>query len=515
MKRLKELDWRNTLSYVVIGAIGLIALGLWFGTNGFPGMTDQGEVFFTYLAAKNFIRFGVFESFFLENVATAPHAAAHPVFYTHNPNSITKSLSYLLLRLGVSDIRWHILISIPTFLVGQLYFYHLSRRFLGRTAGLWVAILSATGYLMSLSWSLNFYRVWSWPLFLAPLFHLTAAGDAKDKQSAKLHTVLFLVWFALLSVHYYSFMLFFALVVFALKWTGIVKWPWRKLALCWLLVPVPLFAVHQISIIRAYSFEIWYKDWIFTIGNRAVGIPSRSELQDFYDQAGIVLWGYDKANAISMAMLQFAWQRLSFALGWLGAGLTLMGAPVAIGLAVWRSRKSRYPNDSQPWDEGIRFLGSLAFGVMAIALIGPTDFMLISITFFFPLVVFFAYPFMAFLLTLAGQMAQVATKKISIGLEGVPPELNKWSRLRLLTRVSLNWNKKQAALPPADSWESQKQQLGRLRVQAQLVLLPPSPKKYDRPKEEVAQLAGLLRLCSGGLALLMVPLAPPILALAS
>lgn len=384
--------------------IGCVSLGIWIATGGFPVITDQGEVFFAYLAGKNFIRFGLFETYFIENVASSVSAEAHPFFYTHNPDSITKLLSYALQCLRITDIRWHILVSIPVFLLGQWYFYKLSRRFLGERGGLWVLFFGATGYLMSLSWSLNFYRAWSWPLCCGAWFHLTAIDGTKDQRNRWLHFGLFIFWLWLLSSHYYSFLLFFTIVVFAFKCFGLVHLSWKQLFLCWLLVPVPLVMAHQLTLIGALGLETWGKDWVYTIGNRTFGIPSRSELQEFFDRAGIVLWGYEGGPVVSEQELQYAWSRLRLALGSIGAVVAIVGSFATIALSIWSLWRDRKQGAIQGWDKSIRFVGALAFGVVCMASIGPKDFMLVSLSFFFPTIVFFAYPCLALVVVLLGRI---------------------------------------------------------------------------------------------------------------
>lgn len=408
-----KFDRRCFLVYGMLMGIGAIAVGIWLATQGFPEIKDQSEVFFSYLASKNFMRFGLLETNFQEDVATSPSLDSHPVYYVNNPNALTKLLSYSLLSLGVIDIRWHILIAVPIFLLGQWYFYQLSRRFLGEAGGLLVLFFSATGYLMSISWSLNFYRVWWWVLLCGALYHLEASNHAKSARPIGWHRILFLFWLALLASQEYRLLLFFSLIVAGFKGFGLLSWSWRRLALVCTAAVVPVVALHQYFVLRALGWENWAKSWVYTLGNRAIGFPPREAIEEFYNRLGLVLWGYSGSSFSYRSLLDFAWQKLNDTLGVTGGTIVVLGCFATV-LAACQRRLAGKTAPTQGWERSLRFLGSLALGVIGMAAIAPTDFGLMYVNLFFPLIVFFAYPCLAFAILFLSQVSQFASETIRL-----------------------------------------------------------------------------------------------------
>lgn len=368
-------------------AVALVSI--WVRTEGFPLIKENGEVFYNYLAAKNWERFGLLKNAFLEDFATSPETEAHPYYYTHNPD-FPKLISYLFLKSGVRDIRVHILFALPVFLLGIWYFYRMSRKFLGEREALWVLFFSSTSYMISLAWGLNFFRAWSWILFCGPIYHLKAREEARESGEARRHTLMFVVWFALGAFYDYSFFLFCLLVILGLKFFGLYKLSWKRLVLFLCGAGLPMIVLHQACVIAGVGLDIWWKDWVYTLGNRVRGIPSREALREFYEQAGLVLWGYPGPFQFSKVIKKILNGFILY-FGIIMAFMSLLGLMI-FPILFWQRLKGGKAMGEV--GNSFRFLAALSGGVLGMALLAWQHFVVIytPVGVFFPLYLFWAFP---------------------------------------------------------------------------------------------------------------------------
>lgn len=380
---------KATLPFGMLFGAGFFLVLVWFKTEGFPGITDQGEPFYQYLVAKNFLQYGLLENSFLEDHATSPDPQAHPYYYTHNPN-FTKFLIYFFLKLGLTDMRWYIFLAIPLFLLGQWYFYKMSSEALGKATGLLTLLFASTGYILSLSWGFNIIRVWTWILICGAIYHLLKMERLQNQLQQRGHTILFYFWLALLSYYQYDILFYFTLVVFVMKYLQLISWSWKRFFLTWLAIPGSLFVFHQLCIIHELGVALWFQDWVYTIGNRTFGVPSKAVLQAFYDRFGLVLWGYHNTFGLKY-ISRLLWESLCQHIGIFPTFLTLLGF---VGVPLLALQKKWCP------PPGCKFLAAMALGTILFFVASPYHFHVLysPSTARFPFLIFFVYPFFAFVI---------------------------------------------------------------------------------------------------------------------
>ncbi len=196
-------------------------------TGFIPCVLDCGETYEGYIGALNLHRFGFRHAGGLQDFAASPQPPAHPTVYTHNPN-LGMYFMYGLMQLGFVDIHaqapWRAL----PFALGLAYMYAVIRGVSG--SGILAALCllnAATMYLLVTLWGFHGLRVFSWLLTFAPVFHLRRA--ARPSRLARWHLGIGLVYVALWLGLDYPFAVFGAVNLLALRATGLLPIPWRRL----------------------------------------------------------------------------------------------------------------------------------------------------------------------------------------------------------------------------------------------------------------------------------------------
>ncbi|NUO09122.1 MAG: discoidin domain-containing protein [Candidatus Brocadia sp.] len=361
---------------------------MWFATKGMPAMMDQTEPFTTYLAAKNFVRFGITNLSFLEDYATSPAPEAHPYHYTHNPD-FPIYICYILLKLGIKDIAYHNLVGIFVLYIGLMFSYLFVKQRCNTNLALCLLGVSIFNYLGVLVYGLNVYRSFTWFCIWGVLYFKHRWEESGASLNFKL---LWALLFMFLAAYYdYGITAFVILFVFFDKLLCWKRLPLYKLVLYLFVSVVPAILLHSISVINAVGLNTYCEDILNTIGNRFYGVPTRSEISEFYKINNMVLWGYDWGTKINFVeytkyALNLMHQRVSsfigFGIGELVIFLTLFSVFVLFfnHIKVF-IHKNKYLNEK-------KLLLAFIFSIGTLASVFQTHFTQLYINAFVPLIVF-------------------------------------------------------------------------------------------------------------------------------
>jgi hypothetical protein len=386
---MKSVEGSKNTTLVLIGfSLFYFAalLYMWFATNGLPGMKDQTESFTTYIAANNFKDYGIVNLSFLEDYATSPDPKAHPYHYTHNPDFPIYA-SYILLQIGVGDVKYHNLVAILVLFSGLLFSYLFIKSRFGTTLGLCVLGISVFNYLGVLIFGLNIYRSFTWPCVWGVLLFKHRWEESGAGLNARLFWAIF---FMFLTVYFdYGIAAFVILIIALDKLFNRHRLRLYKLALYLFFSVVPSFVLHLASVISAIGWGTFSRDIVFTIGNRMCGFPPRQAIADFYRANHLVLWGYNEK--INLHYVQYAiklfYERVSTTIGPGTVELALVWLLAAIWMQVKHSEKlSRFKSDYR--DEA-KMLLTLFLAMLGVAFVLPAHFVQLYLHPFAPMVIFF------------------------------------------------------------------------------------------------------------------------------
>jgi hypothetical protein len=285
-------------------AAGLLACGLaflvyyWIASDGLPSVQDQTEPYFSFLGAENHQRFGILKGSFIQDYSTSRDPAAHPYYYTHNPD-FPIIYSYLLLQLGLDSLPAQNFTAIFVLLLGFFYMYKLFVLVLrSPLAGLVVLLIAVTDYLGSLAYGANLYRSWTWPVIFGAVYHVLAWDRAEPGSPwRRRHLLLGLLWLFLGVYYDYGVALLLIGILLLLPASKLFQGGWRRAGGFLLGGAVPSFALHSALVIAAVGTSAWATDLIFTATNRAIGRPTREFLEQFYSDNSMVLWGLPEVDA--------------------------------------------------------------------------------------------------------------------------------------------------------------------------------------------------------------------------
>ena len=401
----------------------VIEFYIWYATNGIPGMKDQTEPFMAYLAGLNFARFGLFNLSFVADYASGSDPAAHPYYYTHNP-AFPMYICYVLIKTGITDIRFHNLIGVFFQFAGLMFSYLYIRSKLNNRLALCLLGLSVFNYLGVVIYGNNIFRSISWfcvwgTLYFAHLWQI-------QKKPVNLYFVLAVI-FLFLTVYFEI-----SIAVFVVSYLLFDKFlDWQKYRLKPLLFMLFLgtflpLLIHTINVANAIGLDTLIKDFTYTLGNRTIGIPSRPEMEKFYAENGIVLWGYtmDFNYSFIIYSIKLAITRISQSLGtgtfWLVSGC------FSFALTTIILRCLRIIRIKETLNTELKVILALILALICTACILPAQFVFVHVGPFAPLIIFaFGVP-QAFLLSKlieltlsrAGKWAEIRNKKWAFVLVG-------------------------------------------------------------------------------------------------
>jgi len=279
---------RNQLVIIGLFVIFFVfEISLLVATDGYPQMYEQTESYSVYRSAKNLFDYGIINLKFLDDCSVSPSEEAHPYYYTHHPN-FPIIIIYILMKLGVSTMPYHILIMIVIFGVALFYMYLTVKEYTGsEQTALLVLAVSVFSYSSVLLPGLNILRGWTWFVLFAPLYHFKKYASNKRK----IHFFAGLVFYFFTMYYDYTIALYFTLVFFLLKVFGFYeKVLWKHFLGYMLLGTIPPFLLHKTFVIWAVGFNIFLQDIILAISNRVFGNPvwTEAEIKELFASKGIV-----------------------------------------------------------------------------------------------------------------------------------------------------------------------------------------------------------------------------------
>lgn len=141
----------------------------WALSGGVPYFTDANETYSAYAHARNMMLFHPLANSLLTDDAVGLHPAAHPFTYTHQGN-LPRYFSYLFFLIGVSSIKWQVLLAAIVSIGLSFWFaQQLFREGLSPLAATFLLGFLALDFLGALQWYGNLYRTWHLPLFFGGL----------------------------------------------------------------------------------------------------------------------------------------------------------------------------------------------------------------------------------------------------------------------------------------------------------------------------------------------------------
>jgi len=279
-----------------------IEIFMWLTAKGFPAMKDYGESYFTYLAGKNFLNYGLIHTGFIHDFATSSTKAAHPFYYTHF-GDFDIFLSYFLQKIGITSIKYHFLIASAVLSAGLFYMYLTIKEFSNKNIAMISLYFSLFLYKSTLIFGLDFHRSWCWILIFAPIYYLKKHEQFPQKKyfEAGIFFYFLMTYFDYVLTAYLTLILIFLKIFGSLKQISA-----KKLVLYISLGILPSFLLHQAAVIHALGWGIYLTDFKFNFLSRIFGNIPFASLQNFYDQNGIVFWGVNyKVNAVYVFGLTF------------------------------------------------------------------------------------------------------------------------------------------------------------------------------------------------------------------
>lgn len=299
---------RNKIILISLLAVFFIfEVSLWFATDGFPGMRENGETYAMFTTGNNFYRWGIFNLRFLEDYAMGASEEAHPYYYTHNPGFLSH-FSYLLQKIGFRTIPSHTFIAIIVHTFGLLYMYLTVKEYTkNEQTALFVLAAAVFCYSEVVSCGFNTFRVWTWPLIFATLYHL----KRYDSGQGNGHYWIGLIFYFLMSYYLMVLLVFLTLIILFMKLLKFYdRLSWRRLFAFMGLAIVPSILLHKLIVIYALGFDLFWKDISLTIANKVLGTVSREQMSAFYAANHIVNWGHEEniiTQWISSPKYQMNW----------------------------------------------------------------------------------------------------------------------------------------------------------------------------------------------------------------
>lgn len=240
-----------------------------------------------YITSSNFLKFGFLNSGFLQDVSSSPFAADHPYVYTHMPAGPDILMAVILWLTGGSYFLLRVVLA-SLFLVGIWFYYRfvqiLFEKFNLHGAGLAILIIGPNAWMQIMERSV--YALF--PLLAFSPFVALSAYYA-TKRRAYLVLTLAVVF---LSSLYIEYSLLIAVIISwaLLYWTGLFHMERRHLMYVLSAVGCGIF-LHLLQNVLFLGPEIFLKDVLLTLGNRAIGFPPKTELVDFYKSVSILHHG--------------------------------------------------------------------------------------------------------------------------------------------------------------------------------------------------------------------------------
>jgi hypothetical protein len=154
----------SSLSALALLLFVSVSAALWAVGNGAPYAHDATETYLTYLAGYNAATFpGV--NPLIADIAASLEPAAHPSYDTRNPNLFAHTVSQLLIRADIVDLRAHDALAIGVTVFGLIVAMRVLTSMGGTALAATTIVLFALHYVGVLNWTDNLVRAVHFPLF--------------------------------------------------------------------------------------------------------------------------------------------------------------------------------------------------------------------------------------------------------------------------------------------------------------------------------------------------------------
>jgi hypothetical protein len=289
-----RMDWRAVASIASSRASALLLLGLMlsylWAVMRYPyylPMDLVEEWAYGYTTSSNFLSYGFMNSGFLADSSNSSFPEDHPYVYTHMPPGPDIVLALILMATGNSYFALRIVLGLA-FLVGIWFYYRFAQLILEKSAvvapGIAVLLVGPIAWAQIMDRSVYVL----YPLLgFAPYVALAAYY-----RSSRVIYLILAVSVAFLSSVYVEYSLLAATVAgwILLYITKLIRIERRHL-FCIVGAIVLGVMLHLLQNLLFLGPDIFFKDLLYTLGNRTIGIPGREALRDFYQAESIVHHG--------------------------------------------------------------------------------------------------------------------------------------------------------------------------------------------------------------------------------
>ena len=258
-----------------------------------------------YLVARNYAEYGFLTNYLLPDLSSASSPAHHPYLYNHQPPGPQLLIGLLIRVFGERYTLIRIILAI-IFLLGLCCFARvLAHVPLGGHYFPELALLFIRPNTIMHSIDHPAYAAFPFCAFfpIVALERYHASGRTGWLVAAA--GVTFLAA---------NYLIYGPLIMIFVMWTlgaALNVMPLKRSELL-LLYAVALlgFALHLSQTVLAVGWAVFIDEFLFTLSNRMTGIPTRSELLEFFQSHGLVLYG---DHALQASRLGAAvWEVLSF-----------------------------------------------------------------------------------------------------------------------------------------------------------------------------------------------------------
>lgn len=296
-----------------------------------------------YLVARNYAEYGFLTNYLLPDLSSASSPAQHPYLYNHQPPGPQLLIGLLIRSFGERYTVIRVILAI-IFLLGLWCFARvLAHVRLGGHYFPELALLFVRPSTIMHSIDHPAYAAFPFCAFF-PIIALE-----RYHTSGRTGWLVAAAGVTFLAANY---LIYGPMIMIFVMWTlgaALRLIPLKRGELLFLCgVALLGFVLHLSQTILAVGWAVFIDEFLFTLSNRMAGIPTRSELMEFFQSHGLVLYGEHVLQASRLGAA--VWEVLSFPgrQGW-AAVLTLIGCIGLVTQAQVNERELRLERSFAEW----------------------------------------------------------------------------------------------------------------------------------------------------------------------
>ena len=282
----------SILALALVGALFALHVSLALQQPYFNQFSNVEDWAYTNIAARNYLNFGLLNTLGLQDYAASLFPLDHPFVYNHMPPG-PDLLTALFLTLTGGDHHWtRILFGI--LVLPGLYYYV---RFVSLICtprgipGAAMALLVAGPYVIMNHLQAEVHSAFLF-LSFAPMCWVIEANRHGGKfrfPAAVALTFLLSIYiqYILLAATLFAWIFLYLLRIVPIT---------RKQILIIVGAIVAGIVAHLVQNLLYLGPSIFFKELMYTIGNRTIGVPTQEELREFYIAVSLVHHGSQRAN---------------------------------------------------------------------------------------------------------------------------------------------------------------------------------------------------------------------------